>query len=161
MLLLLTLVGCGGVGKGQYIVSMNEKLSSFTDCANAFSDSLEEIAKTEAAPTESQIDEAEKRLDALSEICNEIQTMQAPRSYAQEQKALSDAMEQYRFALEKGRALLAFYRGYDAAFRAYPNPDEGSEAMKQKTLEIYTAFAEAMQQATDSFREAEQLIERR
>ena len=65
-LLLLTLFGCGAVERNQYIASVNEKLASFTDCANAFSDSLEEIGKTEAAPTEAQIDEAEKRLDAAA-----------------------------------------------------------------------------------------------
>ena len=157
-LLLLTLFGCGAVERNQYIASVNEKLASFTDCANAFSDSLEEIGKTEAAPTEAQIDEAEKRLDALSEVCKEIETIQAPGSYAKEQNALRDAMAQYGIALEKGRALLEFYRQYDAVFRAYPNPDEGSVAMKQKTLEIYGEFAKAMRQATDSFREAEKLL---
>ncbi len=158
-LLLLTLFGCQAMKKSRYIASVNEKMALFTDCANAFSDSLEEIAKTQAAPTKSQIDEAENRLDALSEVCKEIETLKAPGSYAKEQKALRDAMAQYGIALEKGRALLEFYRQYDALFRSYPNPDEGSETMKQKTLEIYGEFAEAMRQATDSFREAEKLLQ--
>lgn len=159
MLLLLTLFGCSAVKKSQYIASVNEKLTSFADRANAFSDSLEEMTKTDAAPTASQIDEAEKRLDALSVVCKEIETIQAPGNCAKEQKALRDAMAQYGAALEKGRELLEFYRQYDAEFRAYPNPDEGSEAMKQKTMALYNAFAGNMQQATDSFREAEKLLQ--
>lgn len=155
---LLALCACGSAND-KYIDEVNDKLVSFTDCANAFSDSMEAISDSRTVPTAAQIDEIEHRIDQLSAVCEQTAAIDAPKDYADEQTALREAMEQYIDALEKCRALLAFYRGYDAEIRSYPTPDEGSAAMQLKLGTLYTDFAEAMWQARESFRQAQAKLE--
>ena len=66
---LLFLPGCSAPNVEQkqdhgksYAEIMNEKLVSFTDCANAFSDSVEQIADRKYAPSNSQIADIQKNL---------------------------------------------------------------------------------------------------
>lgn len=152
--MLVVLYACGSANQN-YIDEVNETLASFTDCANAFSDSVEAIADSRKVPTAAQIDEIERRMEQLSAVCEKLGAVEAPKSCADRQAALAKAMEQYADALAKCRTLLEFYRGYDAEIRAYPTPDEGSAAMEQKLSALYSDFAEAMWQARDSFREAQ------
>ena len=156
--LLLLLCACGSA-KEQYIDEVNAKLVSFTDCANAFSDSIEAIADSRKVPTAAQIDEIERRMDNLFSVCGQLKAINAPKACADEQAALTEAMGQYTDALQKCRALLEFYRGYDAEIRSYPTPDEGSAAMETKLSALYSDFAEAMWQARASFREAQTKLE--
>lgn len=148
-MVLLALCACGSA-QNRYIDEVNRQLVSFTDCANAFTDSLEAISDSRTVPTEVQMNEIEGCIDRLSAVCGQIEAISAPRQYADQQAALREAMHQYADAMEKCRALLEFYRGYDAEIRSYPTPDEGSAAMEQKMRTLYTEFAEAMWQARES-----------
>lgn len=146
-------------GKAQYIDKVNAGLVSFTDCAEAFTDSLQVISDVQTVPTTQQLDNIENKLNALSKVCNQVEQLEAPHSYADKQKALSRAMEQYRDALERCRVLLSDYRGYDAEIRSYPTPDEGSAAMQEKIGQHYSQFVEALWQARDTFRQAQAMFE--
>lgn len=157
--LLMLLFGCASLTPdGRYVGEVNKKLVSFTDCANAFSDSMEQMADSTKIPSAVQIDEAEIRMDALAEVCDEIAAMEAPDAYADKQAALRDAMKLYAQAMTQGRELLEFYRGFDAEIRSYPTPDEGIAAMREKGGTLYADFAGTMRQAAEAFRAAEKMM---
>ncbi len=140
--------------KSSYIQTINAKLVSFTDCANAFSDSLEQIADRKYAPSEKQTADIQNKLDRLEKACAALAGEKAPAEYSEAQAALDEAMADYAVAIEKCNALLEFYDAYESMFRKYKNPDKGSAEIEIKEREIYGEFAQAMQKATDSFRAA-------
>lgn len=159
--LLLALSGCSFVGQKEsgrreksYAETMNEKLVSFTDCANAFSDSLDKIADRPYAPSPNQTAELRVRLDSLKKACAELAGQKAPEEYAQAQSALDKAAADYAEAFDKCGSLLDFYAKYDELFRKYPSPAEGSEAIGKTERALYSDFAQAMEKATLSFRAA-------
>ena len=137
-----------------YAETMNEKLVSFTDCANAFSDSLDKIADRPYAPSPNQTAELRVRLDSLKKACAELAGQKAPEEYAQAQSALDKAAADYAEAFDKCGSLLDFYAKYDELFRKYPSPAEGSEAIGKTERALYSDFAQAMEKATLSFRAA-------
>ena len=158
---LLFLPGCSAPNVEQkqdhgksYAEIMNEKLVSFTDCANAFSDSVEQIADRKYAPSNSQIADIQKNLDRLEKACKELSGQNAPAAYSEAQSALDAAMADFSDAIDKCGSLLEFYSGYDDMFRQYDNPTEGSAITEKKERALYNEFAKAMQKASDSFRAA-------
>lgn len=157
LLLLPVLAGCGGqTDRGNdYQDTVASLLASFTQEEGNLCLCLESIAASDAAPTPAQLDEAERDLTALSAVCDEIIALDAPFPYGGRQKSLRGAMEQTKDAMARGQALVDFYCGYDEAFRAYADVEEGSREMREKALTLYTAFAEAVRQATASLHEAQ------
>ena len=137
-----------------YIEKMNDKLVSFTDCANAFSDSVEKIAEVKSAPSNLQIADIQNQLDRLKTACSGLSGQKAPAKYSEAQSALDAAMADYADAIDKCSALLAFYSSYDDLFHKYKNPTEGSAKIEKKERALYEDFAKSMQKATDSFRTA-------
>jgi uncharacterized protein YukE len=155
--LLLVISGCKAHDDNKeksYSEIMSEKLVSFTDCANAFSDSLEKIAGSKSAPSDSQIAEIRTALDELKKACAGLAGQDAPKQYSEAQQALDDAMEEYSKAMEKCDALLAFYSQYDEMYRKFKNPTEGRSEIEKSERAVYDEFAQAMQTATESFRAA-------
>ena len=159
--LLFALPGCssfeqkGTKNNGKsYAEIMNEKLVSFTDCANAFSDSLEKIADRTYAPSEKQTADIQSKLDRLEKTGKELVGLKAPAAYSEAQSALDAAMADYSDAFEKCRTLLAFYGTYDEMFRKYKDPKEGSAKIEKEERALYGDFAQAMEKATQSFRAA-------
>ncbi len=157
--LFLALAGCSMLGGNKdneksYSQLMNEKLVSFTDCANAFSESLERIAGSKSAPSDSQIEDIQNKLDRLQAACIELSGQKAPAEYSAAQKAIDTAMADYSDAADNCSALLEFYGAYDDLFRKFNNPAEGSVEMEKKERALYDRFAKAMMKATDSFRAA-------
>ena len=160
---LVTIAGCSQVAekigiigdKGKsYSETMNEKLVSFTDCANALCDSLERIADRTYAPTDSQTADIQDTLDAFGRACGELAGQKAPAEYSVAQEAMNEAMENYADAIEKCGALLEFYGAYDDMFRKYKDPAEGKAAIEKNERALYEDFANAMKKADDSFRTA-------
>lgn len=138
----------------KYITSLNEVLVSFSDCANALSESLESIADTNVIPVEAQLDKISAAVTDLSEVCTMIQAIQAPAKYSQAAVELNDAMQKYTSALEKCTELLNFYRTFDSKIREYDDPAKGSQELAPKAKSIYNEFAAQLQQATAAFQSA-------
>ena len=155
--LLCLLCSCGPTKAG-YIRQVRGGLDDFAACADAFTDSLQQIADVHTVPTTEQCDDIETKLNALSKVCLRLEQLDAPKSCAKQQQALSRAMETYRDALERCRVLLSDYRDFDATIRSYPTPDEGSAAMRQTINEHYTLFIETLRQAQEYLRQAEILF---
>ena len=141
-------------GSDEYIVRLNQALVSFTDCANQFSDSLEQVAESKSVPSDAQISAIDSSLGKLERACENLDGIDAPERYSQAQQAINSSMSDYRTAIDKCRALLDFYRGYDEQFRKYKDPAKCSAKMREKGTALYDDFAQAMKQATDSFRSA-------
>lgn len=157
--LLVLLCGCTLFGGGKtkaksYAEIMNEKIVSFTDCANRFSDSLDAIAGSLSAPSDRQIAGIEKNLAALEAACDSLAGQKAPAAYADAQKKLDEAMADYGEAFAKCRTLLDFFKTYDTQFRELGDPVEGSAEMEKRERALYGEFADAMRKAADSFRTA-------
>ena len=133
---------------------MTQKLVSFTDCADAFSDSLEKIAGSKSAPSDAQIAEARHALDKLDKACADLAGQDAPSRYAAAQQAFDNAMNDYSGAIKKCRALLDFYSGYDELYRQFSDPAKGRAEIEKRERAVYLEFAQAMQKATESFRAA-------
>ena len=147
--LVFVLCSCDSENK-RYVDDINDKLVSFADCVDALTDSLNTISEVRTVPTVEQIDEIEGRIDKLSSVCGEIQTLRAPEDYSDVQKAVAKSMGEYKDAMEKCKILMEFYRSYDAEFHLYSTPDEGSAAMEEKLNALYSEFMDAMWQARDS-----------
>ena len=137
-----------------YAEIMNERLIIFTDCAEKFSDSLEDIAGSQSAPSDSQIARINEALDGLKKACAGLAGQEAPPEYAEAQSALDKAMDDYAAAMEKCDVLLEFFRNYDTEFRRYKNPVEGRAEIEKQERALYDEFAQAMAQASASFRSA-------
>lgn len=155
--ILLVLSGCfshDSKKEKSYSEIMSEKLVSFTDCANAFSDSLEKIAGSKSAPSDSQIADIRAALEELKKSCADLAGQDAPAQYAEAQQALDDAMADYSKAIEKCDALLAFYSQYDEMYRKFKNPNEGRAEIEKSERAVYDEFAQSMRTATESFRAA-------
>lgn len=156
---LLLTAGCSTDGSdpqqgGSYIDRMNEGLVSFTDCANALCDSLDDIADRTYAPSDKQLADIQEKLDRLRSACSRLAGQNAPRRYSEAQSALDEAMRDYADAFDKCDALLEFYGTYDELFRQYKDPVEGSAEIEKQERALYGEFAGAMRKATDSFRTA-------
>ncbi len=159
MSMVLIAAGCSGAESKKspeeiYMESMNHALVSFTDCANEFSDSLERIAASKSAPSDSQIKATDESLAKLEKACRTIGGIDAPAQYAGVQQSMNDAMADYGVAFEKCRVLLDFYRNYDERFHEFSDPVEGSSQMRKEGTALYEDFAQAMMTAIDSFRAA-------
>ena len=133
---------------------MNEKLISFTDCADDFCGILDEVAEKDSAPSDSQVGRLSDSLGRLEIAGAALKGVKAPAAYAAAQSAMDRAMDDYAAAFEKGRALLDFYRGYDERFHAYKDPAEGRKEIRVQEKVLYEDFASAMARASDSFRQA-------
>ena len=156
--LMLSFIGCFFLDKKDteksYAETMNEKLVSFTDCANAFSDSLEKIADRTYAPSDSQIADMQDKLDRLKKACGQLSGNNAPEKYSEAQSALEAAMADYAEAIDKCGVLLDYYRTYDDLFRKYDSPAKGGAQIEKEERTLYNEFAVAMEKATNSFRNA-------
>lgn len=141
--------------ENKYVDAINQKLVSFSDYANAFSDSLEEIAESTAIPTTAQMNNIESCMEKLSDVCAQIQEINAPAKYADAQTALNDSMQKYIDALAKCKELLDFYREYDTKIHSYTNPEEGGAELEKQGKQIYADFADILQQATSAFHTAQ------
>ena len=158
-LVMLTLACCSQTAANQdskksYSEIIGERLVSFTDCANAFSASLEQIADRSYAPSDKQTADIQDKLERLEKACAGLAGLKAPARYAEAQKALDEAMADYADAIDKCSALLEFYGAYDDMFRKYSNPKDGSAEIEKKERALYDSLSAAMQKATDSFRNA-------
>lgn len=141
--------------ENEYIDSINQKLVSFSDYANDFSDLLEEMAEKTTIPTTSEIDNIESCTEKLSDICAQIQKINAPSKYTEAQALLNDSMQKYTDALSKCKELLDFYREYNTKIHSYDDPEEGGKELENQCRVIYSEFANMMQQATSEFRTAQ------
>ena len=150
---ILLCVGCRGA-EARYLDEVQEGLVSFSDCADAFTDSLRAIGEQQTVPPSGQLDHIEQRLDALSAVCHRLASLEAPTSCADRQAALRTAMTQYEDALEKCRVILTFYRDYDEKFHTFNDPEEGSKQMEAELTALYADFTDAMWTAEDSFHAA-------
>lgn len=164
-IVLLSICGCSSnkqaqtepkfTAEDEYIVSINQKLVSFSDCANGFSDSLEQISQSTALPTSSQLDSIENKAESLSAVCAQIKEISAPDKYAEAQTALNNSMQGYIDAMTKCKELLDFYREYNAKMRSYSSPEDGGAELKKQCSAIYSEFAVMMRQATSEFQTAQ------
>ena len=160
--LLLVIAGCSdsGAKKNNYAEVLNEKLVSFTDCADDFSAVLEEIAGSPSAPSDKQLVKAYDSLGRLEKACNALSGIQSPAEYVDAQEKLNQAVADYNAAFEKCRALLDFFRSYDELFHSFGNPEQGSAEMEKQERALYDDFAQAMKNATESFRTACEELEK-
>lgn len=138
----------------KYISALNTALVSFSDCSDKLAASLEPIADTAKIPSEAQLDNISAAVADLSQVCAQIQNIEAPRKYAQAVTQLNDAMQKYTSALQKCTELLNFYREFDSKIRAYKDPVKGSRELAPKVEELYNQFASQLQQATAAFQAA-------
>jgi uncharacterized protein YceK len=164
IIMLLSMCGCSAIGdktdpavlaENQYIDTVNQKLVSFSDCTNALSDSLAQVADITTVPTSSQMENIESCMKNLSAVCAQIQVMTPTEKYINAQTMLNDSMQKYTSAMDKCQELLNFYREYDTKIRSYNDPVKGGSELKQQAEQIYAEFADILQQATSEFHTAQ------